>query len=95
MEMKYVVVQSSEEGQQMFIFPKNIDHDRFTEVLSFIKTGSSENWKRLLRRVVSAGFTDGKTCYGNSESLGLRADPRDTELLLNNGHKNAGRIPIK
>lgn len=84
-EMKYVVVKSEEQGKQMFIFPKNIDHDSFAEVLSYIKVGTPQNWNRVYRETVSAGFTDGKTCYGRSETLGLEADKGDTALMLNGG----------
>ncbi len=84
-EMKYVVAECQEQGKQLFIFPKNIDHDSFAEVLSYIKVGNHQNWKRSFRDPVSAGFTDGKTCYGRSESLGLAADKGDTALMLNGG----------
>ena len=45
MQMKYVVVQSEKHGKQLFVFPIDIDHDRFAEVLSYIKTGH-QNWSR-------------------------------------------------
>lgn len=78
--MKYVVVSSEEFGEQLFIFPKNIDHDQMAEVLSYIKTGG-RNWSRVFRKPVSAGFTDGHTCYGRSESLDLTSRKVDTDLL--------------
>ena len=84
-EMKYVVVKSEEQGKQMFIFPKNIDHDAFAEVLSYIKVGTPQNWNRAYRKPVSAGFTDGVTCYGRSESLNLDSNLNDTTLLKNGG----------
>lgn len=87
-EMKYVVVNSKEAGDQIFIFPKNINHDAFAEVLSYLKHGNWQNWERIYRRPVSAGFTDGVTCYGKSESLNLKSDPRDTNLLKAGGHLN-------
>ena len=79
-EMKYVVVKSEEDGEKLFIFPKSVNHDAFAEVLSYIKVGD-RNWKRLYREPISAGFTDGVTCYGRSESLDLKSRPEDTELL--------------
>jgi len=85
LEMKYVVVDSDECGEQLFVFPKSIDHDRFNEVLSDIRHGGDRNWERIYREPVSAGFTDGKTCYGRSETLGLDSRPQDTALLLNGG----------
>ena len=84
-EMKYVVVESEEQGKQMFIFPKNIDHDSFADVLSYIKVGSPQNWKRAYREPVSAGFTDGTVCYGRSETLNLASLPTDTALMLKGG----------
>ena len=84
MEMKYVVV-DSEAGEQMFIFPKNIDHDAFTEVLSYIRQGSKRDWNRIHRKPVSAGFTDGTRCYGRSETLVMASRIDDTALLRNGG----------
>ena len=85
--MKYVVVESEEQGKQLFIFPKNIDHDAFAEILSHMKVGTPQNWKRVYREPVSAGFTDGKTCYGKSESLGIKSDNGDTALMLKGGYE--------
>ena len=84
-EMKYVVVNSDEAKEQLFVFPKSIDHDRFAEVLCHIKHGSDRNWRRIYREPVSAGFTDGRHCYGRSESLGLDSRKQDTALLLSGG----------
>lgn len=84
-EMKYVVVTSEEQGNQLFIFPKNINHDSFAEILSYIKVGEGRNWKRVFRKPISAGFTDGTKCYGKSESLNLSSRKEDTELLNNGG----------
>ena len=35
-EMKYVVTKTKDGPEQIFIFEKDIDHDRFYEVLSYI-----------------------------------------------------------
>lgn len=83
--MKYVVVESKEQGKQMFIFPKNINHNDFAEILSYIKVGTPQNWTRAFREPISAGFTDGKTCYGCSESLDLKSATSDTALMLTGG----------
>ncbi len=64
---KYVVTSCEEQGLQIFIFPTNIDHDSFAEVLSHIKyniNGNPSNWQRFYRPPVSAGFTDGSRCWG-------------------------------
>ena len=84
-EMKYVVVESKEQGKQLFIFPANINHNDFAEILSYIKVGTPQNWNRVYREPVSAGFTDGKVCYGRSESLGLASAATDTALMLKGG----------
>lgn len=87
-EMKYIVVNSEECGEQMFIFPKNINHDRFAEILSNIRHGGDRNWERIYREPISAGFIiDGK-CHGKSETLDLNSRPEDTELYQRGGMKN-------
>ncbi len=81
-EMKYVVVRIESGKEQLFIFPKAVNHDSFAEVLSHIREGDHNNWKREYREPVSAGFTDGKTCYGRSESMNLDSrEIKDTKLL--------------
>lgn len=80
-EMKYVVLKVEEEEEKIFIFDKSINHDSFAEVQSYIKVGEGYNWEREFREVISAGFTDGVTCYGASETLGVTARVEDTALL--------------
>ncbi len=84
MEFKYVVVTCEETGEQMFMFPKSVDHDVFADILSYIKIGG-RNWKRSYREPVSAGFTNGKTCYGRSETLHLNSRGDVDTALLNIG----------
>lgn len=85
-EMKYVVAKDESGNEQIFIFPKQIDHDAFAEVLSYIKTGG-RNWKREYREPVSAGFTDGLKCYGRSETLNLDSRQIDATFLNEGGMK--------
>ena len=85
MEMKYVVVVAENDVEQLFTFPKSINHDAFAEILSYIKVGEGRNWRREFRKPVSAGFTDGVQCYGKSESLALASRPEDTALLQAGG----------
>ena len=81
-EFKYVVVKAEEGGEQIFIFPKTIDHDRFAEVLSVIRVDDGpRGWKRPRWAPVSAGFTDGVRCYGRSETLNLDSRMQDSKLL--------------
>jgi hypothetical protein len=83
--MKYIVVQLGEK-ESIFVFPRNIDHDRMFEALEAIRFGSERNWVREIRKngeAISAGFIDGGRCHGHSETLGLasRGEP-DTQLLM-------------
>lgn len=79
--MKYVVIKRGENREEIFIFPTTIDHNEFAEVLSYIKTGG-RNWKREYAKPISAGFTDGITCFGRSETLNLSSRmSNDTALL--------------
>lgn len=80
-EMKYIVTRNEEGKEEIFVFPKSVNHDCMAEVLGFIKNQTYGNWERVFRKPVSAGFTDGKTCYGESFSLGIESRPQDTELL--------------
>lgn len=80
-EMKYIVTHSEEGKEEIFIFQKSINHDCMMESIEGIRNHSWGNWERVFRQPISAGFTDGKTCYGRSESLNLDSRPQDTELL--------------
>jgi len=81
-EMKYVVtVHPDTNEKEIFIFPKSVHHDCFAEMVPYIKDQMYGNWEQVHREVISAGFTDGVTCYGISESLGIASRPQDTELL--------------
>jgi hypothetical protein len=86
-EMKYIVMNSAEAGKQLFIFPKSVDHDRMADVLSEVEQLIEGVFDNFYRTPVSAGFTDGKDCYGKSESLNLKSNPKDTELLKYGGSK--------
>ena len=46
-----------------------------------MRSESWRNWKRESWRPISAGFTNGETCYGRSESLNLDSRPEDTAYL--------------
>lgn len=81
-EMKYVVTKTQNGPEQIFIFEKSIDHGRFYEVLSYIKEGHGRDWNREFRELISAGFTDGKICWGRSESLNKDSRPKEDTILL-------------
>lgn len=83
--MKYVVTKDKNGKQELFMFPKSINHDDFAEVLSHIKMRNPNNhrdWERMYREPIAAGFTDGKTCSGRSETLNLDSRGRLDEMLI-------------
>ena len=86
-EMKYVVTKTKNGPEQIFIFEKGIDHDRFYEVLSYIKEGHDRDWKREFRELISAGFSDGKICWGKSETLNKNSRPKEDTILLQTSGK--------
>lgn len=83
--MKYLVaVLNSKE--MMFVFPRDVDHDRMAEALEAIRFGDDHNWRRELQTegsIIAAGFIDPEgMCHGRSETLGLESRGAvDTELL--------------
>lgn len=80
--MKYIVTVDNAGMEEVFTFPRSIDHDAMAEVLGRIKNHTHGNWHRVCRKPVSAGFvTATGVCYGHSESLGLESRPCDTQLL--------------
>jgi hypothetical protein len=84
--MKYIVTALNDK-ELIFIFPRDVDHDRMAEAIAAIRFGSDQNWERKLRKdgeLISAGFIDNGECHGRSETLGIesRGMP-DTELLIN------------
>ena len=86
-EMKYVVTKTKDGPEQIFIFEKGIEHNRFYEVLNYIKKGHDRAWRREFRELISAGFTDGKICWGRSESLNKNSRPKEDTILLQTSGK--------
>ena len=82
MQLKYVVSKKENGLEEIFIFSKSVVHASLAEVLNYIKVGTARNWRREHCEIVGAGFTDGKTCYGESESLGIKSrGTQDSRLL--------------
>lgn len=84
MEAKYIVVELK--GiEEIFTFPKSVNHDRFWEAVGAIRMGSDSNWKREYRSavLVSAGFVHDGHCCGRSESLSLESRGEVDTALLN------------
>ena len=80
--MKYIATKDEEGKEELFTFPKNINHDAMAEVLGHIKNQTGGNWSRVRRIPVSAGFVDANgKCSGKSESLKLKSRQEDTALL--------------
>lgn len=82
MDMKYIVTVDHDDREEIFIFPKTVDHDCMAEVLGHIKNQSWGQWERIWRLPVSAGFTDGVKCWGRSETLGMDSRGEVDEKLL-------------
>lgn len=82
-EMKYVVTETDDFGKQIFIFPKIINHVDFADILNFVKI----NGERDYQKPISAGFTNGISCYGESISLNLKSNARDSLLLSGDTYK--------
>ena len=80
--MKYIVTKDEDGKEHFFMFPKDINHDDFAEVLSHIKMHEGPGWKRQYRKPISAGFTDGKKCSGRSETLDLDSRGKIDEALI-------------
>lgn len=80
--MKYFVTKDEDGKERLFMFPRDINHDDFAEVLSRIKVHRGRDWERQYRKPIAAGFTDGKKCTGRSESLNLDSRGRLDEMLI-------------
>ena len=80
--MKYIVTSNDAGKQEIFIFPRSVNHDCFAESVSRIRDQSHGRWNRVHREPVAAGFTDGAKCYGRSETLNLDSRGRLDEMLI-------------
>lgn len=67
--MKYVCTRNSAGHDQIFLFPKTIDHDVFASFLD--------------NPPISAGFVTRKGgCFGSSMTLNLDSREQDTNILF-------------
>ena len=81
--MKYITTVDEDGKEELFSFPRSINHDAMAEVLNYIKNQNGGDWKRVRRKPVAAGFVDASgKCHGKSETLGLKSRPEDTKLLF-------------
>lgn len=82
-QMKYISASvthpdSEKEVEYIFIFPNFINHNRFAENMRRMRDSSSYGRDQYMNfRIVGAGFTDGKQCWGRSETL--NCDSRGVE----------------
>ena len=79
--MKYIVTKTDEGKEEIFVFPREINHDCMAQAIYNIKDQMHGDWKRIYREPVSAGFIEGGKCVGKSETLRLDSRPSDTLLL--------------
>ena len=81
--MKYICMKDEKGKLEVFTFPRTVNHDCMAEALGAIKNTTGKNWHRVYRRPVSAGFVGPTgTCFGVSESLGLKSrGQEDTDVL--------------
>lgn len=73
-QMKYISASvthpdSEKEVEYIFIFPNFINHNRFAENMRRMRDSSSYGRDQFMDfRIVGAGFTDGKQCWGPSHN---------------------------
>lgn len=80
--MKYICT-DSEYGEEVFTFPRTVDHDAMAEVLTRIKNKTLGNWERVTREPISAGFVDvSGNCFGKSETLNLESRGMEDTTIL-------------
>lgn len=72
-ELKYITVQNESDEIYIIVFDKSINHD-------YMYLAVSHMGEEYLRKL-SAGFTDGLSCYGRSETLNLDSNPDDFKLI--------------
>ena len=84
MPSKYIVVQLKDK-ENIFVFPKEIDHDRMAEAISAIRFDCGGGaWERKYRdgEIISAGFITNSKCHGRSETLDKDSRPELDTILL-------------
>lgn len=87
-KMKYVAVSVKHPGREkereyIFIFPEFINHDNYLETIRRCQDRSDYcNPKRVEFTLVGAGFTDGKQCWGNSETLRCKSRGEEDSKLI-------------
>lgn len=83
MANKYICTKNPKDNdkEEIFVFPKSVNHDCMFEVIGRLRTRLSGNWLRPRRELVSAGFISHEgICYGESESLRCESRLEDTAI---------------
>jgi hypothetical protein len=81
--MKYICTKDENGKEEIFTFPKTVNHDVMAESLDRMRNQAGGNWHRVSRVPVSAGFvTPSGVCFGESLTLNLKSrSPEDSDLL--------------
>ncbi len=82
MAMKYLVLLADDDKQDVVIFPDTLSHKAVAEEVARIRNQTFGNWRRVIRRPVSAGLVDAQwLCSGGCDELGLKAQAQDAESM--------------
>ena len=82
--MKYIMFQCKSDGHPTMllpvVFPDVMTHKDVAEVIEHVKVSPEGPFAKWWQwpKPVSAGFLNGNGCYGNSESLALKAHQDDS-----------------
>ncbi len=76
--MKYICTKDDDGVEEVFTFPRTVNHDAMADAVRFINNPHN----RVKRRPISAGLVgEDNVCYGKSVSLDLESRAEDTDLL--------------
>ena len=80
--MKYIVLMDEDGNEEIFIFPRSVNHDCMADACKRIKDQMLPPWSRVGREPIAAGFINDGVCSGYSETLGLKSrGPIDSALV--------------
>jgi hypothetical protein len=95
MSMKYIVVKRHDHREQLFIFPFEIEHQNFHDLIKktypdvqLVSAGSFGNFRDKCNVFPDNATVDQVSLHGESFTLGSRSRPEDTKLFqrLSNGY---------
>lgn len=81
--LKYIIVRNRDSGkEEVFLFPKSVNHDVFAKSVGRLKNQAQGQWRRITRDIVAAGFVSPSfKCYGGSDTLHMVSREQDTKIL--------------